>query len=147
MRPKVNMSTSCRLELAYFGGKISKNRLVCKNAVAFAYHESCRLLVMGSYFLQGKTWSECTFNLTVAQSYTHLWFLFGFINHSVLCYGGPLNGSPAISLCSVIKNLGSWRGIASSRAAISSVFISFVHLNITLILNVSPETTTYFVTT
>ena len=28
---------SCRLELAYFAGKISKNRLVCKNAIAFAY--------------------------------------------------------------------------------------------------------------
>ena len=37
---------SCRLELA---GKISKNRLVCKNAVAFAYYGSCRLLVMGSW--------------------------------------------------------------------------------------------------
>ena len=39
---------SCRLELAYFMGKISKNRLVCKNAVACAYYGSCRLLVMGS---------------------------------------------------------------------------------------------------
>ena len=29
---------SCRLELAYFAGKISKNRLVCKNAVALAYY-------------------------------------------------------------------------------------------------------------
>ena len=41
---------SCRLELAYFAGKISKNRLVCKNAVALAYYGSCRLLVMGSWF-------------------------------------------------------------------------------------------------
>ena len=40
---------SCRLELADFAGKISKNRLVCKNAVALAYFESCRLLVMGSW--------------------------------------------------------------------------------------------------
>ena len=39
---------SCRLELAYFAGKISKNRLVCKNAIALAYYESCRLLVVGS---------------------------------------------------------------------------------------------------
>ena len=39
---------SCRLELAYFAGNISKNRLVCKNAVALAYYGSCRLLVMGS---------------------------------------------------------------------------------------------------
>ena len=39
----------CRLELAYFAGKISKNRLVCKNAVALAYYGSCRLLVMGSW--------------------------------------------------------------------------------------------------
>ena len=39
---------SCRLELAYFAGKISKNRLACKNAVALAYYGSCRLLVMGS---------------------------------------------------------------------------------------------------
>ena len=39
---------SCRLELAYFVGKISKNRPVCKNAVALAYYGSCRLLVMGS---------------------------------------------------------------------------------------------------
>ena len=37
------------LELAYFAGKISKNRLVCKNAVALAYCGSCRLLVMGSW--------------------------------------------------------------------------------------------------
>ena len=34
----------------YFVGKISKNRLVCKNAVALAYYGSCRLLVMGSCF-------------------------------------------------------------------------------------------------
>ena len=40
---------SCRLELAYFAVKISKNRLVCKNAVAVAYYGSCRLLVMGSW--------------------------------------------------------------------------------------------------
>ena len=39
---------SCRLELAYFAGKISKNRLVCKNAVALTYYGSCRLLVMCS---------------------------------------------------------------------------------------------------
>ena len=39
---------SCRLELENFAEKISKNRLVCKNAVALAYYESCRLLVMGS---------------------------------------------------------------------------------------------------
>ena len=37
-------------ELAYFAGKISKNRLVCKNAVALAYYGSCRLLVMGSWW-------------------------------------------------------------------------------------------------
>ena len=40
---------SCRLKLAYFAGKISKNRLVCKNAVTLAYYGSCRLLVMGSW--------------------------------------------------------------------------------------------------
>ena len=40
---------SCRLELAYFVGIISKNRLVCKNAVAFASYGSCRLLEMGSW--------------------------------------------------------------------------------------------------
>ena len=39
---------SCTLELAYFAGKIAKNRLVCKNAVALAYYERCRLLVVGS---------------------------------------------------------------------------------------------------
>ena len=49
----VDMFTSgriilCRLELAYFAGKISKTRLVCKNAVALAYYGSCRPLVMGS---------------------------------------------------------------------------------------------------
>ena len=38
---------SCRLELAHFAGKISKNRLVCKNAVVFTY-ESYRLVLMGS---------------------------------------------------------------------------------------------------
>ena len=37
---------SCRLELAYFVEKISKNRLVCKNAVALTYYGSCRLQVM-----------------------------------------------------------------------------------------------------
>ena len=41
---------SCRLELAYFAVKISKNRLVCKNAVALAYYGRCRLPVMGSCF-------------------------------------------------------------------------------------------------
>ena len=46
----VSEACSCRLELAYFAVKISKNRLVCKNAVALAYHGSCRLLVMGSWF-------------------------------------------------------------------------------------------------
>ena len=40
---------SCRLELAYFAQKISKNRPVCKNAVALVYYGSCRLLVMGSW--------------------------------------------------------------------------------------------------
>ena len=40
---------SRRLELAYFAGTNSKNRLVCKNAVALAYYGSCRLLVMGSW--------------------------------------------------------------------------------------------------
>ena len=32
------------------GKKRSKNRLVCKIAVALAYYGSCRLLVMGSWF-------------------------------------------------------------------------------------------------
>ena len=41
---------SCALVLAYFAGKIAKNRLVCKNAVALAYYGSCRLLVMGSWW-------------------------------------------------------------------------------------------------
>ena len=36
------------LELAYFAGKLSKNRPVCKNAVAFAYYGSCRFPVMDS---------------------------------------------------------------------------------------------------
>ena len=40
---------SCRLELAYLTEKISKNSLVCKNAVALAFYGSCRLLVMGSW--------------------------------------------------------------------------------------------------
>ena len=40
----------CRLEQAYFAGKISKNGLVCKNFVALAYYGNCRLLVMGSCF-------------------------------------------------------------------------------------------------
>ena len=39
----------CRLEPAYLAGKISKNRLVCKNAVASAYYGSCRLLVKDSW--------------------------------------------------------------------------------------------------
>ena len=41
---------SCRLDLAYFAGKKSNNRLVCKNAVALAYCGSCRLLVMFSWY-------------------------------------------------------------------------------------------------
>ena len=67
-RTNVGMSTSCRrvhvtphcfilteacssrLKLAYFAGKISKNRLVCKNAVALVYYGSCRLQVVGSWF-------------------------------------------------------------------------------------------------
>ena len=51
MRPHCFILTeacSRRQELAYFTRKISKNRLVCKNAVAVAYYGSCRLLVMGS---------------------------------------------------------------------------------------------------
>ena len=36
---------SCRLELGYFAGKISKKTLVCKNAVGLTYYGSCRLLV------------------------------------------------------------------------------------------------------
>ena len=36
----------CRLKLVYFARKISKNRLVCKNAVTLACYESCRLLIM-----------------------------------------------------------------------------------------------------
>ena len=40
---------SCIQELAYFAGKIDKNRLVCKNAVAFAHYGSCRLPVMCSW--------------------------------------------------------------------------------------------------
>ena len=39
---------SCRLGLTYFAGKISHNRLVCKNAFVLAYYGSCRFLVMGS---------------------------------------------------------------------------------------------------
>ena len=39
---------SCWLEVAYFVGKISKNRLVCKNADALAYYGNCRLLIMSS---------------------------------------------------------------------------------------------------
>ena len=33
-----------------FRGKMAKNRLVCKNAVALAYYGSCWLLVMGSCY-------------------------------------------------------------------------------------------------
>ena len=40
---------SSRLELNYFAGKISKNRLVGKNAVALTYYGSRKLLVMGSW--------------------------------------------------------------------------------------------------
>ena len=40
---------SCQLELNYFAGKISKNRLVGKNAVALTYYGSRKLLVMGSW--------------------------------------------------------------------------------------------------
>ena len=36
---------SCRRELACFAGKISKNRLICKNAVALVYYGSCRLML------------------------------------------------------------------------------------------------------
>ena len=53
MRPHCFILTeacSCRLELAYFSGQISKNRLVCINAVALAYYGSCRLPVMAPGF-------------------------------------------------------------------------------------------------
>ena len=51
---------SCRLELGYFAGKLSKNRPVCKNAVALAYNRSCRLLVMGSWLpiTKPKKWTS-----------------------------------------------------------------------------------------
>ena len=45
---------SCGLELAYFARKISKNRLVRKNAVALAYFGSCRTLFLAKtmfYFI------------------------------------------------------------------------------------------------
>ena len=51
---------SCTLELAYFAGKIAKNRLVCKNDIALAYYGSCRLLVMGSC---NKYWHTHMMNL------------------------------------------------------------------------------------
>ena len=51
MRPHCFILTeacSCRLELAYFSREISKNRLVCENAVALVYYGSPILLLMGS---------------------------------------------------------------------------------------------------
>ena len=48
------VNNKCRLELAYFAGIISKNKLVCWNAFALAYYGSCRLLVMGSWQAQYK---------------------------------------------------------------------------------------------
>ena len=41
---------SSRLELAYFARKISKNRLVCKNAVTLAHYGSYRLLSVIIHF-------------------------------------------------------------------------------------------------
>ena len=63
---------SCRLELAYFVGKISKNRLVCKNAVALAYYGSCRLLVMGSCV----SWIYVQFLIGLAPCMFHWPYLF-----------------------------------------------------------------------
>ena len=42
----LTVACSCILELALFPGKISKNRLVCKNAVALADYGSGKLLVL-----------------------------------------------------------------------------------------------------
>ena len=56
---------SCRLELAYFAVKISKNRLVCKNAVVMAYYGSCRLLVLGPCFKSIQQNAFCTINTLV----------------------------------------------------------------------------------
>ena len=42
---------SCRLVLAYFAGKMSKIRLVGKNAVALAYYGRCRLLALNGFLL------------------------------------------------------------------------------------------------
>ena len=61
---------SCRLELAYFAGKISKNRLVCKNAVALAYCGSCRLLVMD--FWQGFIVKNIDGESTEANNLNHI---------------------------------------------------------------------------
>ena len=58
MRPHcftLTEACSCRLELAFFTGRISKNRLVCKNVVPLAYYGSCRHLVMGSWLGGGES--------------------------------------------------------------------------------------------
>ena len=80
---------SCRLELAYFAGKISKNRLVFKIVVALAYYGSCRLPVMGSCFRRVQLdclrlsydcyrTSDCP-TTTVPQLTTVLRLLFGWV--------------------------------------------------------------------
>ena len=56
--------------------KISKNRLVCNNAVALAYYGSCRLQVMGSW---KSLLNECIFEMPFFGSYAlylchDLWF-------------------------------------------------------------------------
>ena len=60
-----------RLELAYFGGKISKTRLVYKNAVALVYYVSCVVSLKG----HSQLWDRADMNtsfLTLKKVYPNL---------------------------------------------------------------------------
>ena len=73
MRPQgfiLTDKSSCRLELAYFAGKVPKNSLVYKNVVALAYYGSCRLpvisSVLGHYlFLEAHSFPRATLSENV----------------------------------------------------------------------------------
>ena len=87
---------SCRLELAYFAGKISKNRLVWNNAFAMAYYRSCRLLMYTRQpcYSNHKNQKKAKFEFRTGNSAVNI-LLF-----SNLCL---------TRVCELIKDIISWR--------------------------------------
>ena len=109
-RPHCSILTeacSCRLELAYFAGKLSKNRLVCKNAVALAYYGSCRLVEMSSWssLINLNRWIKKNNTLKINWLYSKLFFRYGSSKTKVvIAFKRFLFNSPFNSTCIVSFN-------------------------------------------